>query len=184
MRFICLFSVLCIAAFAQFSSATASLPQPGAQCTEPDALYNYAGDSIKTLWVLNELYAVPSGTLDPATWEPSGAFAAEFLAQLSGGSTPEAYAQACAAVWGDFFDQTAMVIFNTKRDIITTYSALKCVAGVWTVQSTETKQVHDVSDWLPAPSGPFNVTDPGAMLQLKDDLQSRLSDLNSQPGAF
>ncbi len=184
MRSSCLLCLLLVAAFAQFAFGTESVPHPGGECTETDAGYNYASNTAKTPWVLNELYAVPTGTLDPATWESSQAFAVEFLAHLTGGSTPEAYAQACAAVWGEFFDQTATVIFNAKRDITTTYSELKCTSKIWAVVSTETKQVLDVSDWLAAPSGAFDVTDPDAAVQLKNDLQITLSDLNSQPGAI
>ena len=169
--------------FSQLANADEASPQPGAACSDPGAVYNYSTNVVKTPWTLNELYALPVGTTDPATWNSSSDFRTQFINQLGSGSTPQAYAQACGAVWQNFFDSNASVLFNAKRTVTSTIVTLQCTSGVWTAVSSEDFQINDVSDWLTPGSGSYVVTDSASVTQLQQDLQAVLLNLNAQPGA-
>ena len=170
-------------AFSQFGYSSSAAPEPGATCSEPGAVYNYSTDVTKTPWILKELYAVPAGTADPATWDSSSDFKTQFTNELGTGLTPQDYALACGAVWQNFFSDNASVLFNAHRTVTATEITLQCTSGTWAAVSTETRRFDDVSDWLTAGSGPYQVGNPASVTQLQQDLESTLTNLNAQPGA-
>lgn len=159
------------------------LPIPGGDCNEPEAIYNYTSEIAKTPWMLNELYAVPVGTVSPETWDQSSYFGTQFLAELQSGESAEDFAQACDAVWQNFFTDDADVIVTLRRTINTTNQVLQCISGNWTSISTENLQFNDVSDWLSTSSDPYDVTVTSSEILLQGHLESLLENLNNQPGA-
>ncbi len=158
-------------------------PVPGGICSEPQATHYYTSDIVKTPWVLNELYAVPVGTMSPESWDQSPYFSVQFNAELQSGETSEAFAQACGAVWYNFFTDDAAVIVSLSRTITATNQTLQCISGNWISVSTEYLQFNDVSDWLTTNNSAFDVSDPSSTPILQADLQKLLENLNAQPGA-
>jgi hypothetical protein len=132
---------------------------------------------------VHELYAVPVGTIDPSEWSLSAYFKNQFDEELGEGETPEEFAVACAAVWGDYFTYSASVLVSLSRTISTTHKTLKCEGGNWGTLSTEDVQIVDVSDWLSANSGSYDVNAASTPIQLESDLESILTNLNGQPGS-
>lgn len=154
----------------------------GANCSEPDQQYHSTSEISKTPWELNELYAVPAGTLSPDQWDESSSFNVQFHTQLDS-TDSVGFAQATTEVWQDFFSEDATVIFNVRRTITATDEILQCISGIWAFNSIQPLAVQDISDWLTTGNSPYDVTDLSSQSLLQSDLQSAVDSLNSQPGA-
>jgi hypothetical protein len=154
----------------------------GGVCDEEGRIHNLASDISKTPWELNELYAVPVGTVSPDSWEQSSSFNLQFNAELESGD-PAGFALACANVWQNFFPEEADVIISVRRTITATHQVLECLSGSWMTQSTQPLEINDVSDWLTTTGSPYDLSNESSQSELQSDLQAILDSLNAQPGA-
>jgi hypothetical protein len=157
--------------------------QIGAHCSETDAIYHLTSNIQKTPWQVSSLYAVPVGTLNPESWELSSSFHAAFIGELQSGQNVEEYAEACTAVWQDFFVQDTDVIVTLSRTISATDQVLECISGTWVHISTQEFNHEDQSDWLTINDTPFDVTNEASRSLLAAKLQNLINNLNTQPGA-
>lgn len=179
--------ILAIGAIFSFPrSSPAEEGQPveiGSSCGEIEATYHLTSDIQKSLWQLNELYAVPVGTYNPESWEQSSSFNSAFIAALQGQEDATAYAEACGTVWQNFFSEDADVLVTLRRTITTTDQILQCISGNWAFSSIQYLEDEDVSDWLTVNGSPFDVMNESSLSLLQMNLESLVNDLNAQPGS-
>lgn len=158
-------------------------PRPidvGVECHDVEAIYHLTSNIQKGSWVIDDLYAVPVGIQSPEQWDLSQLFHEQFVIELQDTDTPEAYAQACLAVWRTFFSEDVNVLVSVKRTISATDTSLQCVSGTWTPSSTHTFEYTDSSDWLTL--GSFQIAQ-STVADVQNSIQNLLDELNGQPGA-
>jgi hypothetical protein len=157
------------------------LVQAGGPCTEEGQYFHLTSGIIKSPWELNDLYALPPGSLSPESWQESSSFHTQFNMELEGISA-ESFADACSAVWQGFFSEEADIIVKVHRSISATHQMLQCTSGYWISLSTEALQMNDTSDWITLEGSPYDVGVESASA-IEADLQYLLDTLNMQPGA-
>jgi hypothetical protein len=184
LRLFSIWIVLTLSLFCnQITCAQSTTPLPGESCSEPEAVYNYSTNILKSPWKLHELYALPLGLEDPSSWDSSEEFKIQFSASLGAGQTPADFSAACAAVWQDFFEVEANVVVKASRTIKSTNFTLRCTDGIWSTIASENREFSDVTEWTLIENGPFSVTSPESASVLQTSLESVLNALNTQPGA-
>lgn len=154
----------------------------GSSCSGDSTVYQWMTSS-RTKWSVAELYAVPTGILDPADWPDAPAFRTRMLQVLPQNANAEAYATSCSSVWSEFFTGRADAIVLLKRTITATKRKVECVSGLWSIISQSEGTTPDDSQWLRLGDTPYDVPAPSSGDLLKANLLNLLNTLNGQPGA-
>jgi len=162
----------------------ADTQQPGAPitiggtCSDSDGSYLWI-TTTKTPWSVQDVAAVPSGTVDPGQWSNYPSFRTSLWAGLSGNPDANAFGQRIADISPSYFSNPGDLLVALKRTISTTTRNVTCQAGTWEVDSTASVTNEDDSDWIPAANS-VDLSD-GANDTVK--IQDALDLLNGQPGA-
>jgi hypothetical protein len=176
-------TIIAVFLFSCGQLALAEGPELGGICTDSGSIYHLTQDIQKSPWKLEGLYAVPVGTRNPESWDQYLQFNTQFISQLQGEDSPEAFAEACVTIWRNFFNETADVLVTGSRTITATDQVLQCISGTWVLDSTQYLEFQDISDWQTLTASPLDVTDPVSESQIQNDLQTFIDSLNAQPGA-
>lgn len=157
-------------------------PEVGENCFEDDDFYHDVV-STRTLWAIDELYAVPVGVITPVSWDLSSEFEQQLLSLIQPPANTQIFAEACGNIWQNYFSDSADVIISLHRTITSTDKTLACENGVWILVSEETAETIDISDWMKVGDESFDVTDENGAALLQQKLDQLLNELNTQPGA-
>ena len=154
----------------------------GGTCNGTEGNYVWITSS-RTSWSTSSVFAVPVDTVDPEEWPESGAFESQLSGILPTNPTVTQYADAVAAIWGQYFADGAYVLIRLKRTLSTTTRSVECVSGLWTVASTADGTDLDESGWLKVGEGHYDVGDSSSVTALTSDIQNAITELNAEPGS-
>jgi hypothetical protein len=138
----------------------------------------------RTEWSLAQLCPTPAGYDSAEEWNDRDNFLSSLNTELNGQSSTEAYANACVEIWGEFLSGNVELFVKLQRTITTEIKAIRCQQSVWSLdqQSSSTSNEVDESEWV-KPSTSIFVVGTTTGLQIKEALDTYLSQMNSQPGA-
>lgn len=154
----------------------------GSSCFEEGSFF-YLTASERTPWSVNQISAVPIGLNDPEEWSESFSFQQRLSQELSGQTSVSDFAQACSAIWQEFFSDQTDILVTLKRTINKTEDVLECVSGNWIFTSSNQSVDVDISDWLRVGEQEYDVSSPSSSEALRQNLESILVNLNQQPGS-